>query len=160
MIASVGRVLRLSFAVAFVSGLGFVATSARAGALAPIDVTAVCADPNSVVDNYLDPATWASFNGVKNCKSICKSFANKCKSDVKKNYSCINGAISDNSELIKKADCETLSSGSDQKDCKQTVNSNEKDAKNATKSQKQSDLSLCDSVKSDCTTTCEAPPVL
>ena len=45
----VGHLLRLSFAVALVSGLGLAATSANAQF---VDETSVCADPNSVFDNF------------------------------------------------------------------------------------------------------------
>jgi hypothetical protein len=153
MIACVGRVLRLSLAVAFVSGLGFVSTSAQAF----IDETLVCADPNSVVGNFDDSDNWADFSLVSNCNKICKSYVKKCKTAVKNNYSCINKAISGNAELDKKAFCDTLTDKSDKKECKQDNNDDEKAAKDANKADKEANIGLCEAIESDCTAECEAP---
>jgi hypothetical protein len=121
MIACVGRVLRLSLAVAFVSGLGFVATNANAQF---VDEELVCADPNSVFTNFDDAFKWNDFGDVSNCKKICNSYANKCKSYVKNNASCLNKAAGDNAELNKKAFCDAFPDKSDRKEC----NSDEKAA--------------------------------
>jgi len=155
MIACVGRTLRLSLAVAFVSGLGFVSTSAQAF----IDETLVCADPNSVVGNFDDSDNWADFNAVSNCNKICKSYTKKCKTAVKNNFSCINKSLSGNFELEKKAFCDTLSDKTEKKSCKQGLNDDEKAAKDANKADKEANIALCEAIEPDCTAECELPPL-
>jgi hypothetical protein len=151
MIACVGRVLRLSLAVALVSMLGFAATNAQAF----VDESLVCADPNSLFLNFDDDENWADFDAVSNCTKICKSYVNKCKSDVKSNHSCIKKAIGDNAELERKAFCDTQELKEDKKACKEDVNADEKADKDDAKSQREIFLTACDDIQDDCVSSCE-----
>jgi len=152
MIACVGRVVRLSLAVAFVSVLGFAATNANAQF---VDSDLVCADPNSVFLNFDDGEKWFDFGDVSNCNKICNSFSNKCKSFVKNNASCLNKAIGDSAELDRKAFCDTLSDKTDRKECKSDVKASEKADKDDVKSQRSALLTACEDIQADCVSGCE-----
>jgi len=149
MIACVGRVLRLSLAVAFVSGLGFVAASASAQV---VDDTLVCADPNSVVLNFV--GNGGAFSDG-NCDKLCKSYTNKCKAFAKNNASCVKKAIKDDSELEIKADCEPLTDKTERKDCKDAVKDDESADLDAAKARKESDIAACEAEEANCVSDCE-----
>lgn len=150
MIARVGRVLRLSLTVGFVSGLGFAATNANAQFVS----SQVCADPEDIEDNFGDPLNWEAFGGVSNCNKICKSYANKCKAFSKSWHACAKKATSDEAELDRKAFCDPLENKDDKKTCKTEVNEEEQEDKASLKSNKDEFLSSCESIESDCVSVC------
>ena len=155
MIACVGRTLRLSLAVAFVSGLGFAATNANAQF---VDTDVTCADPNSVADSFNDAFQWAFLGGEDSgkCNKLCKSYSSKCKNYVKDAASCLNRAAGDNAELNKKAFCEPLTDNTAKKDCKELEKDAEKSEKQDIKSNRDANLTVCDDIESPCIPICEA----
>jgi len=150
MMVCVGRVLRLSLAVAVVSGFGLAATSASAQV---VDATLVCADPNDVISNFGDLFNWAAFEDG-NCDKLCKSYSNKCKAFIKNNASCIKKAIQDDAELEKKAVCEPITDKTERKDCKDSVKADENADLDDAKAEKEAGLDACEVVQSDCVDIC------